>query len=154
MRRVSLVFVGGGLGSALRGLWLAWLAPSGATSAVLLANLIGAFILGVVFILADEAGLLRAGTRLFLAVGVLGGFTTFSTFAWGVDLLVAQGSRDALLDYVIASVGGGAMAVIAGLMAGREFMLLARRMPLPLSGRRDTRGPRRTRRRARGHGGD
>jgi len=144
MRRIVLVYVGGGLGACLRALWLAWLAPGGATSAVLLANLIGAFILGVVFILADEAGFLQASTRLFLAVGVLGGFTTFSTFAWGVDLLAAHGGRDAALDYVIASVGGGALAVAGGLMAGRELVIILERASVHMLSQLDTRGLRRT----------
>ena len=72
MRRLMIVFAGGGVGSCLRALVLAWLAPWAATlpAPVLLANLVGAFVLSVVVVLADEAGLLRPETRLFLAVGV------------------------------------------------------------------------------------
>lgn len=118
MGRILIIFLGGGIGACLRAILLAELASWGASS-VLLANLLGSFTLGVVFVLADEVGLLSASTRLFLAVGVLGGFTTFSTFGWGADLLVAQGTPGAAFQYLTASVGGGVAAVIGGLMAGR-----------------------------------
>jgi CrcB protein len=122
MRRVLLIFVGGGTGACLRALLLAGSASWGATLPVLLANLFGSFLLGVVFVLADEAGLLSPPTRQFLAVGVLGGFTTFSTFGCGTDLLVAHGRAADAFQYLVASVGGGVAAVIVGLMAGRELV--------------------------------
>jgi CrcB protein len=122
MRRALLVFVGGGLGSSLRALLLAWLG-GGATAPVLLANLLGSFALGVTFVLADEAGVLRAPERLFVAVGVLGGFTTFSTFAWGTDLLLARGAGGDAFTYVVASIGGGVACVALGLEAGRELVV-------------------------------
>ena len=146
MRRPVIAFVGGGLGACLRALLLAWLAPWGATlpAPVLLANLLGAFVLGLVYVLADEAGLLRAETRLFLAVGVLGGFTTFSTFGWGADLLLAHGRHWlAALLYLSASVAGGVSAVWAGLLAGRELVALLERAAVALLGRLDERGARR-----------
>ncbi|MGH2345641.1 MAG: fluoride efflux transporter FluC [Chloroflexota bacterium] len=122
MRRVLIIFVGGGTGACLRALLLAGSASWGPTSPVLLANLLGSFLLGVVFVLADEAGLLSAPTRQFLAVGVLGGFTTFSTFGLGTDLLVAHGHAADAFQYLVAGVGGGVAAVIVGLLAGRELV--------------------------------
>lgn len=124
MRRALIVFVGGGIGACLRTLLLAWLAPWVAVLPlpVLLANLLGSFALGVVFVLADEARVLSAETRLFVAVGVLGGFTTFSTFAWGADLLLSDAaSLAAGLVYVAASMIGGVVAVWAGLHVGRAL---------------------------------
>ncbi|HXT36807.1 MAG TPA: CrcB family protein [Chloroflexota bacterium] len=147
MPRVLIVFLGGGSGACLRALLLAGLASWGTTSPVLLANLIGSFLLGVVYVLADEAGLLRARTRLFLALGVLGGFTTFSTFGWGADLLVAHGHAVAALQYVAASVGGGLAAVIAGLIAGRELVHVLERGARTVLVRLEEGGSRRPRRR-------
>jgi len=124
MRRVLIVFVGGGIGACLRALLLAWLAPWGVVLPlpVLLANLLGSFALGVVFVLADEARVLSAETRLFVAVGVLGGFTTFSTFAWGADLLLSDAaSLAAGFVYIAASLIGGIVAVWAGLRGGRAL---------------------------------
>ncbi len=147
MRRAVLVFVGGGSGACLRALLLAWLMPLSATLPipVLIANVLGAFVLGMVFVLADEAGLLRAEARLFLAVGVLGGFTTFSTFGWDADLLLAHGAHwVAGVVYVAASVIGGVVGVSLGLWAGRELVALLERGAVTLLGRLDERGMRRT----------
>ncbi len=122
MRRVLIVFVGGGIGACLRALLLAWLAAWSAVLPlpVVLANLVGSFALGVVFVLADEARVLSMEMRLFVAVGVLGGFTTFSTFAWGADLLLSDAaSLAAGLAYIAVSMVGGILAVGAGLRCGR-----------------------------------
>lgn len=143
VRRVGIVFVGGGLGSCLRSLLLTWLAPPGSVGPVLLANLLGAFVLGVVFVLADEAGLLRAPVRLFLAVGVLGGFTTFSTFAWGADSLFAHHASGAAVVYVAASILGGVGAVSLGLIAGRALVAQLERLAVGLLVRLGERGLRR-----------
>jgi len=75
-----------------------------------------------VYVLADEARLLSSPTRLFLAVGLLGGFTTFSTFGWGADLLIARGQDATAFVYLVASVGGGLVAVVAGLLIGRGLV--------------------------------
>ncbi len=131
MPRPVIVFIGGGTGACLRGLLLEWLSPLAAVAPVpvLLANLLGSFLLGVVYVLADEAGLLSVEARLFLAVGVLGGFTTFSTLDWGADLLLARGAVAPALLYLLASLLGGVVAVIAGLAATRALVGFRRRAP-------------------------
>ena len=45
-------------------------------------NIIGSFIIGVIYALSEKTGVLSAEWRLFLAVGLCGGFTTFSSFAY------------------------------------------------------------------------
>lgn len=143
MQRAGIVFLGGGLGSCLRAALLAWLAPTGAVAPVLLTNVVGAFVLGVVWVLADEAGLLQARARFFLAVGVLGGFTTFSTFGWGADILLAHHTWGLAIVYVAASIGGGIAAVATGLAAGRELVGISERAALAVLRRLDERGLRR-----------
>jgi fluoride exporter len=145
MRRVLLVFLGGGVGAALRALLLWQLSGSESylPASVLLVNLIGALVLGVIFVLTDEAGLLRAGTRLFLTVGVLGGFTTFSTLGWGTDLLVGKGQSLAALIYLVVSVAGGVLAVGLGMIAAREAVGLLERGALAVLQRLNARGRRR-----------
>jgi CrcB protein len=145
MLRIVLVFLGGGLGAVLRALLL-WKLSAWDTylpGSVWLVNLIGAFVLGVVFVLADEAGLLRAGTRLFLAVGVLGGFTTFSTFGWGTDVLIGHGQGLAASIYLVASIAGGVMAVALGMMAARVAVTLLERGAVAVLQRLNARGRRR-----------
>jgi CrcB protein len=140
MQRLGIVFLGGGIGSCLRAVLLVRLAPTGAAAPVLLVNLLGAFVLGVVFVLAEEAGLLRVQARLFMAVGVLGGFTTFSTFGWGADLLLAQHDTVLALGYLAASVVGGATAIAAGLVGGRELVAGLERLEIGLLGRLEQSG--------------
>jgi CrcB protein len=144
MRRALIVFVGGGMGSCLRAVVLAWLSAWSAWLPVLLVNLVGSFVIGVVVALADEAGLLRAETRLFVAVGLLGGFTTFSTFGWGTDLLAGRGAGALALVDVVASVVGGVAAAGAGVVAGRESVVALERAAVGLLGRLDERELRRT----------
>jgi fluoride exporter len=145
MRRVLLVFLGGGVGALLRALALALLAGGDGylPVSVLVVNLLGAFLLGVVFVLADEAGLLRAGTRLFVAVGVLGGFTTFSTFGWGSAVMAGQGQGLAAAVYVGASVAGGIIAVVLGMGVARKAVGALERGALGLLQRLNARGQRR-----------
>ena len=128
MRRPLIVFLGGGIGACLRALLLVWLAPWGTVlpAPVLVANVLGAFVLGMVFVLADEAGLLRVEARLFLAVGMLGGFTTFSTFGWGADQLLARGAVGAAVVYLGGSMAGGVAGVAAGLAVARALGPLLR----------------------------
>jgi CrcB protein len=140
MRRAVIVFVGGGIGSCLRAVVLAWLSAWSTWLPVLLVNLVGSFVIGLVFALADEAGLLRAETRLFVAVGVLGGFTTFSTFGWGADLLAGRGAGGIALAYVVASVVGGVAAAGAGVVADREVVVALERAAVGLLGRLDAQG--------------
>lgn len=145
MLRVLLIFLGGGMGSSLRALLLwhlsAW--DGYLPGSVLLVNLLGAFVLGVIFVLTDEAGLLQTGTRLFLAVGVLGGFTTFSTFGWGAVVLIGQGQGLAALIYLTASVAGGVLAVGLGMIVARKAVGMLEYSALAVLQRLNARGQRR-----------
>jgi CrcB protein len=85
----------------------------------LVVNVSGAFALGVLMALSLERGAPGPGWRLFLGVGVLGGYTTFSTLSYESMRLVEQG-------FVLQGVGNmfgsglaGLVAVVAGLALGR-----------------------------------
>ncbi len=145
MRRAVVVFLGGGIGSCVRAVLLQ--ATSGWNSSfplvVWLINLLGAFGLGVVFVLADEADLMSVEVRLLLAVGVLGGFTTFSTFAWGADVLARDNHPFLALIYVLSTLVGGIVAAAAGVLGGRELVSLLERLAEGVLRRLET-GRRRT----------
>jgi fluoride exporter len=84
LRQFLLVCAGGALGSGARyavsvGM-LAWLGPAFPWG-TLLVNVVGSFVLGAIITLAS-AGHLSTDARLALGTGVMGGFTTFSTFSW------------------------------------------------------------------------
>ncbi len=122
MERYVLVMLGGALGAALRyglGAWVqAWSGPGFPWSTFLI-NLSGSFVIGIVLRLNLE-GALSPEWRLFLAVGVLGGYTTFSTFSFETLTLVQQGEWLRALLYVGGSVLLGFLLVwVAYSWAGR-----------------------------------
>jgi CrcB protein len=90
--------------------------------ATLLVNLTGCLLLGllisVVAVRLPEA----TWPRPFLAVGVLGGFTTFSAFAVEVVDLVDAGAAVLAAGYVVLSVLGGVVAVAVGARVGQELV--------------------------------
>jgi CrcB protein len=77
-------------------------------------NLLGSLLMGLL-----AGWLVRAGgseqVRLFLAVGILGGFTTFSAFSLETFLMLQRGETAAAAAYVAASVIGGVFLLFAGL---------------------------------------
>jgi CrcB protein len=60
--------------------------------------------------------------RPFFAVGVLGGYTTYSTFAVDAVQLARAGHGGLAVGYVLVSVVGGVLAVVVGLLAGRAVV--------------------------------
>lgn len=116
-----LVFVGGGIGAALRhavnvvlGRWLGTQFPF----PTLFANVSGSVVMGL---LAAYFGL-RMGApqslRLFLTTGILGGYTTFSTFSLDSVVLWERSHYLAAAGYVLASVA----ASFAGVLLGAELI--------------------------------
>jgi CrcB protein len=81
-------------------------------------NLVGSLLLGAVWSLCD-AGTLSADARLALGTGVLGGFTTYSTFSAEAATLLAEGATGRAAAYVAATVLGGLAASFAGFWLGR-----------------------------------
>jgi CrcB protein len=116
---IALVGLGGALGTAARyglGQWLP--AGSGLPRGTLIANLVGALVLGVLLeSLArrgDDAGTLRR-VRLLVGTGFCGGLTTYSTLAVEADLLI-RAHRDGLAaTYAIVSVIAGVAVAAAGI---------------------------------------
>ncbi|MEO5759098.1 MAG: fluoride efflux transporter CrcB [Mesorhizobium sp.] len=123
MFNLLLVVVGGGIGAGIR-----HLANIGALRLVgpnypwgtMVINIIGSFVMGV-FI----ASLVRRGgsneLRLFVATGILGGFTTFSAFSLDFATLWERGSTLPALGYALASVIGAIIALFLGLWLARSL---------------------------------
>jgi CrcB protein len=82
-------------------------------------NLSGAFILGAFLTLA--LGHLPVAVMTPVTVGVLGGFTTFSTFAWEGFTFSRTGRAGIAFVYVVVSVVGGLCAAWAGYALGRAL---------------------------------
>ena len=81
----------------------------------LLANLTGCGLIGVVMAVLAERGASNPTWRLLLVVGLLGGYTTFSSFAYETVTLLEEGRFLRATAYVVASNGGGLLACAAGI---------------------------------------
>ena len=118
---LNCVFVGlGGLvGSVLR--YLVSFIPlrheSGFPLVTLGINVLGAFLLGLIMAAAGKNPSLDPRALLFLKVGVCGGFTTFSTFAYETMALLNAGKPGAAALYMAASGALGVLAVLGGQLA-------------------------------------
>lgn len=117
MTKILLVFIGGGLGAVCRFLLSTALAgklgnfPLG----TLTANFLGSLLMGLVLgILAGRFD----SVRLFVAVGFLGGLTTFSSFSAETLALIQNGQIFAATANVVVSVVAGLMACAAGFKIG------------------------------------
>lgn len=114
---VATVAAGGVVGSLAR--WGVGLAlptpPGGFPWATFGVNVLGSLLMGVLVVVAATRTT-HPLARPFLGVGVLGGFTTFSTFAVDADLLLAGGHRATALAYlaatVVAAVGAAALGAV------------------------------------------
>lgn len=119
----ALVALGGAIGSVLR--WAVILLAAGRFGpafpwGTLAVNIVGSFVIGVVFELASgPVTSLSPAARVFIATGICGGFTTFSTFSLDALTLTRDGAPGEALLYLAGSVGAGLIAVYLGVVAGR-----------------------------------
>ena len=88
-------------------------------------NLLGSFVLGLV-VRAAELGELSPTMRAFLAVGVCGAFTTFSTFSWETLALMQAGAWTRAAAYAVGSLLLGLAAVGLGLLVAPALVRLGR----------------------------
>lgn len=119
-----LVALGGALGAVCR--YLAGNVVSKAVGSALpwgtfLINLGGCFAMGLLMTVIVERGLLPAAWRLFLCVGLLGGFTTFSSFGYEALMLLTEGKLLAAMGYGCGSLILGMLAAGVGVLAARAI---------------------------------
>ena len=117
MKILLLVGTGGFIGSALRYYTSQFIQGklfSTFPYGTLGVNVIGCFIIGVLFALAEK-GNLAYEWRLFLATGICGGFTTFSAFSIETISLFREGQLHSAFLYIAASVLLGLAATFAGI---------------------------------------
>lgn len=118
------LMLGGALGAACRQGAVLALAPlvtrTGFPYAVLLINVLGSLLLGLTLALAGR-GVVSEAVRVAFGTGVLGAFTTFSTFSTELDELLRRGQALSALLYALGSVGLGLTAAIVGRMLGTRW---------------------------------
>ena len=89
--------------------------------ATLLINVIGSFLIGFVSALGVERGVLSADLRAGIMVGLLGGFTTYSTYCLEISHLIEEGEYWHMTLYFCLSNGVGILGVFGGLYLGRNL---------------------------------
>jgi CrcB protein len=127
MSALLLVFFGGGAGATLRhGVNLAVTRATGGDFpwGILIVNVTGSLLMGLLAgILAFKVDVpLTQHTRLFLATGILGGYTTFSAFSLDTALLIERGATGQAVAYVLGSVLLSILALFAGLWLIRAVL--------------------------------
>ena len=124
MIQYLIVFIGAGIGGAMRhgvNLAAAALLGSGFGYGTLTVNVVGSLAMGALAAFLAFQGEMAQPWRLFLATGVLGGFTTFSAFSLDAALLFERGPPGLAAIYVLASVIGSIAALFAGLALVRQL---------------------------------
>lgn len=122
MIKTLVIFVGGGIGSVLRYLVSGWMyALLGAdfpfgTFAV---NIVGSLIIGFFLTIAEDRFLVSPDLRAFVAIGIVGGFTTFSTFTYETLGLFRDGSFFIGATNIIASITVALLAAWLGTLLGK-----------------------------------
>lgn len=125
-----LVFIGAGLGGVCRFLmsttlqkWFSSAGNFGLTAVfpigTFCVNLMGCFLIGLIAQLAETRAVLQGDTRLFLTVGILGGYTTFSSFGYETMSLLKDG------EILLAAVNAGGQLML-GLFCVWLGMVLGR----------------------------
>lgn len=126
MGMIAAIAAGGATGAVLRhfsGAWmLRWLGGS-FPFGTLFVNIVGSFVMGILVSLFALWYTPSPILRAFLTVGLLGGFTTFSTFSLDVMTLLERGDSSTALLYVLLSVGLSVGALAGGLALTREWLL-------------------------------
>lgn len=78
-----------------------------------LVNLLGSFFIGVCISLSDKS-IITENIRIYIAIGLLGGFTTFSTFSMDLFNLLNKSLYLEMISYLVLSVFGGILLFFAG----------------------------------------
>jgi CrcB protein len=117
MKQILLVGIGGFIGSIAR-FFVSKLNLSGHFLSIpmgtLTVNIIGSFIIGFIVGISAKSEIITPGLRLFLMVGICGGFTTFSSFTLENMTLMQNGQFLSVLIYTGLSIFFGFLAVYLG----------------------------------------
>jgi fluoride exporter len=119
-----IVFLGGGIGAALRhgvNLASARLLGTAFPFATLFENVTGSFVMGLLAAYFAFKGDATQHWRLFFTTGILGGYTTFSAFSLDVALHHERGELGLTALYILLSVGLAIGGLFAGLAVVRNF---------------------------------
>ena len=123
MKQVLLVFLGGGIGSALRYAIgrIFNTSSAGYPWGTFSVNIIGSLLIGVFMGIALKNNNLSENQTLLLVTGLCGGFTTFSAFAYENQQFLKEGDLTSFAVYTLGSLSLGIIAVFLGLVISKSF---------------------------------
>lgn len=121
---VAAIFVGGAVGTVLRYLLEVHhpIGPGGFPWPTLTVNLTGSLVIGLILPLTEHVSHRLPVIRPLFVIGLLGGWTTYSTLAVEATLLAKDGHVGTCLAYLAATVVGGVALVIVGHEAGKKLV--------------------------------
>jgi CrcB protein len=120
--RFLLICLGGAAGTAARyllGGWTQRVLGSVFPFGTLFVNLIGSFLIAIIMYFGLDKGLIKPDVRVVLTTGVMGGFTTYSSFNYETMRLFQDSAVGLGLLYMAATVAGCLIAGAAGLICAR-----------------------------------
>jgi len=123
-KMILLVGAGGCVGSIARFLSQQFIAryyPSSFPWGTLVVNILGCFLIGIIYALSEKGSLLSPEWRLLLATGFCGGFTTFSSFAYENIVLLRDGELFYTFLYVAASIVIGFLGAYLGVLIVKSY---------------------------------
>ncbi len=124
MNSILLVFLGGGIGAVarygLQGTVYRTLG-GGFPYGTIVVNFLGCFFIGLLMIGMEERFLVNPSVRIFLTIGVLGGFTTFSSFSYETVALLRDGQILFGIVNVVASIVSCLLATYVGVVIAKLF---------------------------------
>ena len=118
-RSLLLVAIGSSIGGTCRFLCQQFVQkhfPSSIPFGTLSVNIIGCFIIGIIYGLANKSNIISPEIRLFMATGFCGGYTTFSSFAYENISLMQEGEFYYIALYILYSLIIGFAAVYTGIL--------------------------------------
>lgn len=124
MQNIFLVGLGGALGSIARYLVSGWVQVASKSInfpfGTLSVNLVGCLVIGILTQLADTRGVFTTESRAFIFIGILGGFTTFSSFGNETINLLRGGE----FSYALANIGANVISGLFAVWLGRAISFL------------------------------
>ena len=121
---IAAVGVGGGIGALIRYYVASWIQPAwwpGFPFGIFIVNITGGLVMGLLTALMALKLNVSPEMRAFLTTGILGGYTTFSTFSLDSALLIERGAWGQAALYVIGSAVLSILAIFAGLWIVRAL---------------------------------
>ncbi|UHS56541.1 fluoride efflux transporter CrcB [Agrobacterium vaccinii] len=124
MLNIALVAIGGAIGSVARylvGIWGVKLMGPNFPWGTITVNVVGAFFIGLMVEVVARRFDASSEVRVFIVTGILGGFTTWSSFTLDTVVLFERGDLGLAAVYLLASLVVSFAAIFAGLALGRAL---------------------------------